>query len=268
MRKVMLIGAEKTFIREVARTLRDSRIETMEIDDFTRAQREISRFEPELIVVSLNDSEGAGWRLLFQEAQSTSHAVIAMTDDTEDAQEIVALRLGIVDYVRLPASAKLLAERINLRLGRDTVPRPTKAAQIVEAHSHRGTLMINTERFEVTWLDRPVTMTKTEFFVLELLARTPGTVKTRDQLMDHIYSDDIYVTDRTVDSHIKRIRSKLRAVDPDFDEIEAVYGVGYRINLSSAAPRVPAAGYTGAGLANARRIALSVGSREMCARGA
>ncbi|GEM73034.1 hypothetical protein SAQ01S_28000 [Sphingomonas aquatilis NBRC 16722] len=102
---------------------------------------------------------------------------------------------------------------------------PTAAAPLI-----RGRLSMDPARHRTTWDDAPVTLTVTEFLILETLAQRPGIVKTRNQLMDAAYQDDIYVDDRTIDSHIKRLRRKFRQVDPEFDAIETLYGAGYRFS--------------------------------------
>ena len=94
----------------------------------------------------------------------------------------------------------------------------------------RGRLAMDPARHRVTWNDANVTLTVTEFLILETLAQRPGSVKTRNQLMDAAYQYDIYVDDRTIDSHIKRVRRKFRQVDPEFDAIETLYGAGYRFS--------------------------------------
>ena len=104
--------------------------------------------------------------------------------------------------------------------------RPATEQPLIE----RGRLVMDPARHKVSWAGKDVSLTVTEFLILEALAQRPGVVKSRNQLLDVAYSDDIYVDDRTIDSHIKRIRRKFRAVAPDFDAIETLYGVGYRFD--------------------------------------
>jgi two-component system response regulator ChvI len=135
--------------------------------------------------------------------------------------------MGADDYIKKPFSQRLLIERIRALLRRQDMALD-EADPTGEAVVSRGALMLDGARHMCTWKQQAVALTVTEFLILKSLAMRPGHVKNRDQLMDAAYGDAIYVDDRTVDSHIKRIRRKLRAVDSDFNEIETLYGVGYR----------------------------------------
>ena len=138
--------------------------------------------------------------------------------------------MGADDYIRKPFSQRLLVERVRaiLRRGqpRDTTAKGSSATP--ESSLERGLLVMDQERHTCTWMGRPVTLTVTEFLILHSLAQRPGVVKSRDALMDAAYDEQVYVDDRTIDSHIKRLRKKFKAIDDDFDMIETLYGVGYR----------------------------------------
>ena len=143
--------------------------------------------------------------------------------------------MGADDYITKPFSQRLLIERIRAVLRRSKAraasnePIATGSdAQSGNARLERGDLLLDAERHDCLWQNRPVNLTVTEFLILESLAQRPGVVKSRDALMDAAYDDQIYVDDRTIDSHIKRLRRKFRAVDDQFDAIETLYGVGYR----------------------------------------
>ena len=139
--------------------------------------------------------------------------------------------MGADDYVKKPFSQRLLVERIRALLRRqealdsDSGPEP-EVGQIMQ----RGELTMDPLRHAVSWKGRDVSLTVTEFLLLQALAQRPGFVKSRDQLMDVAYDDQVYVDDRTIDSHIKRLRKKLRTADDDFSAIETLYGIGYRYN--------------------------------------
>ena len=140
--------------------------------------------------------------------------------------------MGADDYIAKPFSQRLLIARIRAILRRtEPAAGPSAGGDATQGDALvRGKLSMDPARHRVTWGDAPVTLTVTEFLILETLAQRPGVVKTRNQLMDAAYQDDIYVDDRTIDSHIKRVRRKFRQVDPDFDAIETLYGAGYRFS--------------------------------------
>jgi two-component system response regulator ChvI len=156
--------------------------------------------------------------------------VIFLTSKDEEIDELFGLKMGADDYIAKPFSQRLVVERVKAVLRRfapakeGTAGAPAVAAQILE----RGKLRLDPERHMCHWDGRPVTLTVTEFLILQALALRPGVVKSRDALMDAAYDDQVYVDDRTIDSHIKRLRKKFKVADDDFDVIETLYGVGYR----------------------------------------
>jgi two-component system response regulator ChvI len=154
--------------------------------------------------------------------------IVMLTARDEEPDRVAGLELGADDYVSKPFSQRLVVERVKAVLRRfqpkDGQPTEEEAARVLE----RGKLKLDPERHTCHWDNRPVTLTVTEFLILQALASRPGVVKTRDALMDAAYDDQVYVDDRTIDSHIKRLRKKFKQVDDDFDVIETLYGVGYR----------------------------------------
>jgi two-component system response regulator ChvI len=160
--------------------------------------------------------------------QQSDMPVIFLTSKDEEIDELFGLKMGADDYVAKPFSQRLVVERVKAVLRRfapkDSQGSEAEAARILE----RGNLKLDPERHTCHWENKPVTLTVTEFLILQALASRPGVVKTRDALMDAAYDDQVYVDDRTIDSHIKRLRKKFKQVDDDFDVIETLYGVGYR----------------------------------------
>jgi two-component system response regulator ChvI len=136
--------------------------------------------------------------------------------------------MGADDYIRKPFSQRLLIERIKavLRRAEPQSAQPEENEKVMV----RGDLQMDPLRHSCTWKGLDVRLTVTEFLILEALARRPGMVKNRDQLMDVAYDDQVYVDDRTIDSHIKRLRKKFREIDTDFNSIETLYGIGYRFS--------------------------------------
>ena len=169
--------------------------------------------------------------LLLRLCQKTNMPIIFLTSKDDEIDEILGLRMGADDYVKKPFSQRLLVERIRTLLRRNDV---LDGAIIPETEETkvmvRGELVMDPLRHSVSWKGKDVTLTVTEFLLLQALAQRPGFVKSRDQLMDLAYDDQIYVDDRTIDSHIKRLRKKMRTVDDDFTAIETLYGIGYRYN--------------------------------------
>jgi two-component system response regulator ChvI len=159
--------------------------------------------------------------------------VIFLTSKDDELDEALGLAMGADDYIAKPFSQRLLIARIRAILRRQELARgealgaePEDEPPLIE----RGRLVMDPARHKVRWAGQDVSLTVTEFMILEALAQRPGVVKSRNQLLDIAYNDDVYVDDRTIDSHIKRIRRKFRATDGSFDSIETLYGVGYRFD--------------------------------------
>jgi two-component system response regulator ChvI len=173
-----------------------------------------------------------GMELLRRLRERSSVPVIFLTSKDDELDEALGLALGADDYIAKPFSQRLLIARIRAILRR-TEMRQVPAAEAADGEPEpaqivRGRLSMDPARHRVDWDGKDVTLTVTEFMILEALAQRPGVVKSRNQLMDVAYHDDIYVDDRTIDSHIKRLRRKFRAIDDSFKAIETLYGVGYR----------------------------------------
>jgi two-component system response regulator ChvI len=154
--------------------------------------------------------------------------VIFLTSKEEEIDELFGLKLGADDYIRKPFSQRLLVERVKAMLRRSSAKDGTNPKEADGKLLERGLLRMDPERHICTWNSKSVTLTVTEFLILQALASRPGVVKSRNALMDAAYDDQVYVDDRTIDSHIKRLRKKFKSVDDAFDMIETLYGVGYR----------------------------------------
>jgi two-component system response regulator ChvI len=187
---------------------------------------------PDIAIVDIKMPRMDGMELLRRLRQKSDLPVIFLTSKDEEIDELFGLKMGADDFIRKPFSQRLLVERVKAVLRR-AQPRDVPAADgngtvVLE----RGKLKMDSERHSCTWDAKPVTLTVTEFLILEALAQRPGVVKSRDSLMDAAYDDQVYVDDRTIDSHIKRLRKKFKMIDNDFDVIETLYGVGYRFKES------------------------------------
>ncbi|MGE0230956.1 MAG: response regulator transcription factor [Flavobacteriaceae bacterium] len=182
----------------------------------------------DLAILDIKMPRMDGMELLRRLRQKSELPVIFLTSKDDEIDELFGLKMGADDFIKKPFSQRLLVERVRAVLrraaSREPGAAPTESAKALE----RGQLLMDSERHTCTWGGKPVTLTVTEFLILQALAQRPGVVKSRNALMDAAYSDEIYVDDRTIDSHIKRLRKKFKAVDDSFDMIETLYGVGYR----------------------------------------
>ncbi|MDV4156226.1 MULTISPECIES: response regulator transcription factor [Rhizobium] len=194
---------------------------------------------PQLAIFDIKMPRMDGMELLRRLRQKSDIPVIFLTSKDEEIDELFGLKMGADDFITKPFSQRLLVERVRAVLRRASSREaaaagtsPTgapKTGAVQQARSlERGQLVMDQERHTCTWKGEAVTLTVTEFLILHSLAQRPGVVKSRDALMDAAYDEQVYVDDRTIDSHIKRLRKKFKMVDNDFDMIETLYGVGYR----------------------------------------
>jgi two-component system response regulator ChvI len=208
--------------------------EGFEVETYNDGQQALDAFSkklPDMAVFDIKMPRMDGMDLLQRVRQKSSIPVIFLTSKDDEIDEVLGLRMGADDYVKKPFSQRLLVERIRAILRRQEAVAGDAAGEGEEAKLMvRGSLTMDPLRHSVTWKGMDVSLTVTEFLLLEALAQRPGFVKSRDQLMDVAYDDQVYVDDRTIDSHIKRLRKKLRATDPEFSAIETLYGIGYRYN--------------------------------------
>jgi two-component system, OmpR family, response regulator ChvI len=183
---------------------------------------------PDLAILDIKMPRMDGMETLRRLRQNSDLPVIFLTSKEEEMDERFGLKMGADDFIRKPFSHRLLVERVKVVLRRTTskdgAPAKDASSNILE----RGELRIDPERHTCTWKNAPVTLTVTEFLILQALASRPGVVKSRNALMDAAYDEDVYVDDRTIDSHIKRLRRKFKAHDVEFDMVETLYGIGYR----------------------------------------
>ncbi len=183
---------------------------------------------PDLAILDIKMPRMDGMELLRRLRQKSDLPVIFLTSKDEEIDELFGLKMGADDFIRKPFSQRLLVERVKAILRRSS-PKDAATQKEIEAKIlERGRLKMDPERHTCTWDNTPVTLTVTEFLILQALATRPGVVKSRNALMDAAYDDQVYVDDRTIDSHIKRLRKKFKVVESEFEMIETLYGVGYR----------------------------------------
>ncbi len=183
---------------------------------------------PDLVILDIKMPNMDGIELLRRLRLKSQVPVICLTGQSDEADELLALKHGADDFIRKPFSQRVLAERVRTVLRRVRSPALDAEAAAGKGVMERGRLRLDRERHSCKWKEQEVVLTVTEFRLLETLVTRPGVIKSRDALMDAAYEDQVYVDDRTIDSHVKRLRKKFRAVDDAFDRIETLYGVGYR----------------------------------------
>lgn len=232
MARIALVDDDRNILTSVTMTLET---EGFDVETYTDGQSALDAFArsmPDLAILDIKMPRMDGMDLLQRLRQKSLLPVIFLTSKDDEIDEILGLRMGADDYVTKPFSQRLLLERIRSLLRR----KDANEGKLVGDEGEdtkvivRGELSIDPLRHSVTWKGLNVTLTVTEFLLLQALAQRPGFVKTRDQLMDVAYDEQIYVDDRTIDSHIKRLRKKMRSVDNSFSAIETLYGIGYRYN--------------------------------------
>jgi len=232
MARIALVDDDRNILTSVSMTLET---EGFDVETYTDGQSALDAFTrsmPDLAILDIKMPRMDGMDLLQRLRQKSLLPVIFLTSKDDEIDEILGLRMGADDYVTKPFSQRLLLERIRSLLRRKDANEGKLVGDDGEDTKVivRGELSIDPLRHSVTWKGLNVTLTVTEFLLLQALAQRPGFVKTRDQLMDVAYDEQIYVDDRTIDSHIKRLRKKMRSVDDSFSAIETLYGIGYRYN--------------------------------------
>jgi two-component system response regulator ChvI len=193
--------------------------------DPVKALQDLLSRPVDLAVLDIKMPQMDGLELLAQLRKHSTVPVVFLTSKDAEDDQLYGLSQGADDYITKPFSIRLLVERIRAILRRAEPARSTDAARALMV---RGALVLDEDRHLCTWEGEALALTVTEFLLLKALAQRPGHVKSRNQLMDAAYGDQIYVEDRTIDSHVKRIRKKFKAIDPSFSQIETLYGVGYR----------------------------------------
>jgi len=223
---IALVDDDRNILTSVSMTLEAEGFAVRTYTDGAEALRALMQSPVDLAVLDIKMPRMDGMELLEKLRRSSDLPVIFLTSKDDEVDELMGLRMGADDYIKKPFSQRLLIERIRTLLRREVSRNTTEKTG--EAAITRGDLILDPNRHLCTWRNQPVELTVTEFLLLKALAQRPGHVKSRDQLMDSAYGENIYVDDRTIDSHIKRLRKKFKVLDNDFNQIETLYGVGYR----------------------------------------
>ena len=234
MPTIALVDDDRNILASVSIALESEGYRVVTYTDGMSAIDGFGGTSPDLAILDIKMPRMDGMELLRRLRQKSDIPVIFLTSKDDEIDELFGLKMGADDFIKKPFSQRLLVERVKAVLRRaahrdpatGASTKPTEATRLLD----RGALSMDPERHTCTWNGLPVTLTVTEFLILYSLAQRPGVVKSRNALMDAAYDDQVYVDDRTIDSHIKRLRKKMRLVDPDFSAIETLYGIGYRYN--------------------------------------
>jgi two-component system response regulator ChvI len=239
MAKITLVDDDENIVTSVSLALESHGHAVKAYFDGATGLAALEADPPDLAILDVKMPRMDGMEVLRRLRRTSDIPVIILTSKDEEIDEILGFNLGADDYMHKPFSQRLLIERVKAVLrragveGEDVgVAGPSAADAEASRAIRRGKLTLDPARHDCLWEDKPVKLTVTEFLLLQSLAQRPGFVKSRDNLMDAAYDDQVYVDDRTIDSHIKRMRKKFRDVDPEFDAIETLYGVGYRYRES------------------------------------
>jgi two-component system response regulator ChvI len=225
---IALVDDDRNILTSVSMALEAEGYTVRTFTDGDGALRGLSQRPADIAILDIKMPRMDGMALFQQLRQKTDMPVIFLTSKDDEVDEILGLRMGADDYVKKPFSQRLLLERIRAVLRRRALAAEGASDETAEPPLVRGSLELDPARHVCRWRGEPVNLTVTEFLIVKSLAARPGHVKNRDQLMDAAYGEHIYVDDRTIDSHIKRLRKKFKAVDNAFAQIETLYGIGYR----------------------------------------
>ncbi len=227
-KSIALVDDDQNILTSISIALEAEGFAVRTYSDSEEALDAIIAKPTDLAVLDIKMPRMDGIELLNRMRQQIQIPVIFLTSKDEEVDEMIGLRMGADDYITKPFSQRLLVERIRAVLRRQEF-RAAPAAEGDDSEvSVRGKLVLDPRRHLCAWDGSEISLTVTEFLILHALAQRPGHVKSREQLMDTAYGENIYVDDRTVDSHIKRLRRKFKAVDKEFSQIETLYGIGYR----------------------------------------
>ncbi len=236
MPRIALVDDDRNILTSVSMALEAEGYAVATYTDGASGLEGLTSDQPDLAILDIKMPRMDGMELLRRLRQKSDVPVIFLTSKDEEIDELFGLKMGADDFIKKPFSQRLLVERVKSILRRaqskDTSSSGNGSTAAPAAGEkkvlERGHLVMDDERHTCTWKGKHVTLTVTEFLILHSLAQRPGVVKSRNALMDAAYDDQVYVDDRTIDSHIKRLRKKFKVTDDDFDMIETLYGVGYR----------------------------------------
>jgi two-component system, OmpR family, response regulator ChvI len=232
MPTIALVDDDRNILESLSMALESEGFHVKTFTDPAAGLAAMTAEPPSLAILDIKMPRMDGLEVLRRLRQKTDVPVIFLTSKDEEIDEAMGLAQGADDYIKKPFSQRLLIERIRALLRRAEARAGNAPAEPGKETMMRGKLSLDPQRHATAWGGKEVQLTVTEFLILQALAQRPGFVKSRDNLMDAAYDDQVYVDDRTIDSHIKRLRKKFKQVDDSFDAIQTLYGVGYRFTES------------------------------------
>jgi two-component system response regulator ChvI len=228
MQTIALVDDDRNILTSVSIAFESEGYRVLTYTDGVSALDGFKTSQPDIAILDIKMPRMDGMETLRRLRATSDLPVIFLTSKDDEIDEVFGLKMGAEDFVRKPFSQRILVERVKAVLRRRT-PRDDAAPREAQAKAiERGQLRMDPERHSCTWKNEPVILTVTEFRILQALVSRPGVVRSRNALMDVAYDDQVYVDDRTIDSHIKRLRKRFKSIDGEFDMIETLYGVGYR----------------------------------------
>lgn len=233
MPTIALVDDDRNILSSLRMLLESEGYKIQTYNDGVSALDGLSADPPDMAILDIKMPKMDGMELLRHLRHKSEMPVIFLTSKDEEIDELLGMKMGADDFISKPFSQRLLVERVKAVLRRAQPREATSNGAVAANILERGKLSMDPERHTCHWDGKDVTLTVTEFLILQALAQRPGVVKSRDALMDAAYDDQVYVDDRTIDSHIKRLRKKFKVADCDFDVIETLYGVGYRFRESA-----------------------------------
>lgn len=227
--KIFLVDDDKNILLSVSMALEAEGFAVETFHDGENGLKAILRKKPDLVILDIKMPRMDGIEVLTELRDQSSVPVIFLTSKDDEVDQVIGLRMGADDYITKPFSQRLLLERIRTLLRRRELMSSEASGKGINADKIQyGDLILDDSRHLCAWKNEPLNLTVTEYLIVKALALRPGHVRNRDQLIDMAYGENIYIDDRTIDSHIKRIRRKFKKIDNTFDRIETLYGVGYR----------------------------------------
>jgi two-component system, OmpR family, response regulator ChvI len=225
---IILVDDDRNILTSVSMALEAEGFYVRSFTDGSEALRSLASKPADMAILDIKMPRMDGMELLTRIRAQSAMPAIFLTSKDDEVDQVLGLRMGADDYITKPFSQRLLIERIRSILRRQELIKESQEKEQSTDVLSRGELSLDSDKHLCRWKDKDLTLTVTEFLILKSLVMRPGHVKTRDQLMDAAYGEHIYVDDRTIDSHIKRLRRKFKSADDDFNQIETLYGVGYR----------------------------------------
>jgi len=227
--RIFLVDDDRNILMSVSMALEAEGFNVETFNDGEAGLKAILENKPDLVVLDVKMPRMDGIEVLSKLREDSAIPVIFLTSKDDEVDQVIGLRMGADDYITKPFSQRLLIERIKALLRRrDLMSDESKGDSNKNDNIKYGDLLLDDSRHLCAWKGQPLNLTVTEYLIVKALALRPGHVRNRDQLIDMAYGENIYVDDRTIDSHIKRVRRKFKKIDDSFDKIETLYGVGYR----------------------------------------